>query len=280
MAYIYIETSVPTHPKFLKCGAAASWLYVCGLIHCQSGLTDGFIPAEALHYLGVKRARKMAARLVLVGLWETVPGGWQVHDYLCHNRSAATIEAIKQAKRKAGAAGGRASGHVRREAHSKQSASVQSKQSADDVLQHNRSKPEALGEPGTVRNGTVRNGTEEKNVSFAPSNGSKPTEAQCFVLEFNTVGRGAKTWGLTAEQLESWRAAYPGVDVEGECRKALAWTEANTRKTAIGMPRFLVSWLNRAVDRGGRNGFAPSPQTSKALPKWALEAQARKANGQ
>ena len=56
----------------------------------------------------------------------------------------------------------------------------------------------------------------------------------------------------------------------GECRKAHAHIEASPakRKTARGMPSFLVSWLNRAVDyraqrleakpnATGRTGAAP-----------------------
>lgn len=56
-------------------------------------------------------------------------------------------------------------------------------------------------------------------------------------------------WHLTAAQIAQWKALYPGLDVEAECRKALAWVQTNNRKTARGMPRFLVGWLNRANDR-------------------------------
>lgn len=62
------------------------------------------------------------------------------------------------------------------------------------------------------------------------------------------------SWALTQEQLDSWTPLYPGVDILGECGKALAWLEANGRKTARGMPKFLVGWLNRSNDahRGTR----------------------------
>lgn len=81
--------------------------------------------------------------------------------------------------------------------------------------------------------------------------GDSPT-----ALEFPCNGESS-TWKLTVKQVETWAALYPGLDVEAECRKALAWVSsggAGTRKTARGMPRFLVSWLNRATDRGG--GFS------------------------
>lgn len=67
---------------------------------------------------------------------------------------------------------------------------------------------------------------------------------------FTTVGHGAKSWQLTDEQIASWQALYPSLDVDQQCRMALAWTEANHKKTAKGMPRFLVNWLNGAIARG------------------------------
>ena len=68
-----------------------------------------------------------------------------------------------------------------------------------------------------------------------------------------------KTWHLTQAQVESWAVAFPARDVLAECRRALAWVEASParRKTARGMPRFLVAWLNRATDTGKREGGKP-----------------------
>jgi len=109
MAYIQVEASVRTHKKFLKVGPAASWLWLCGMGYCQDGLTDGFIPFEAIDYLGVKpaTARKLKSVLVAERLWDDVPGGWRVHDYLAHNRAAVEIKATKERRRAGGALGGR-----------------------------------------------------------------------------------------------------------------------------------------------------------------------------
>lgn len=109
MAYIQVEASVRTHKKFLKAGPAASWLWLCGMGYCQDGLTDGFIPFEALDYLGIKgaTARKLKCTLVAVKLWDEAPGGWHVHDYLRHNKSAESIRHIKGARAAGGSRGGR-----------------------------------------------------------------------------------------------------------------------------------------------------------------------------
>ena len=54
MAWLKIESSVARNRKFVQAGPAPSWLWVCSLAYCQEGLTDGYIPREALPYLGVK----------------------------------------------------------------------------------------------------------------------------------------------------------------------------------------------------------------------------------
>jgi hypothetical protein len=96
------------------------------------------------------------------------------------------------------------------------------------------------------------------------------------VLVFPTTGAGPKTWDLTPDQIAEWANLYPGVDVASECRKALAWIQANHPKTAGGMPRFLVRWLNRVTDQRPpapekRNG-TPDP---KARPKLTPEQAQR-----
>lgn len=114
MSYVRVESSVRTNKKFLVAGPAPSWLWLCGLMYCQEGLTDGFIPTEALEYLGVKNGRQLAGKLVKARLWETADGGWRVHDYLEHNKSAAAVGAVKAERRRLGADGGKASGAERR----------------------------------------------------------------------------------------------------------------------------------------------------------------------
>lgn len=140
MAWIKVESSVSRNRKFVTAGPAPSWLWLCGLAYCQEGLTDGFIPAEALPYLGVKNARQLATHLVRARLWDVVEGGWRVHDYLKHNKSAVTINTIKETKQAAGKAGGIASGEARREA------------SASSTQKHGASSGgEPPGEPSSVQ---------------------------------------------------------------------------------------------------------------------------------
>lgn len=109
MTWLKIESSVPRNRKFLKAGPAASWLWVCGIAYCQEGLTDGYIPREALPTLGVvKDADRLATKLVISGLWDACEeGGWRVHDYLHYNRSAAEVAEIRASRAAGGKLGGR-----------------------------------------------------------------------------------------------------------------------------------------------------------------------------
>ncbi len=132
MAWMKVESSVARHRKFVQAGPAASWLWLCGNAYCQEGLTDGFIPCEALEYLGVKQPRRLVPALVKAALWDDVDGGWRVHDYLDHNKTADEVQRIRSERRAAGARGGVASGEARSkrtgEANPKHLASDDSKQ--------------------------------------------------------------------------------------------------------------------------------------------------------
>lgn len=77
--------------------------------------------------------------------------------------------------------------------------------------------------------------------------------ASTGVLEFPTIGTKGKHWALTDAQVAEWQTLFPSLDILAEARKALAWVQANPgrQKTAGGMLRFLVNWLNRSVDRRG-----------------------------
>lgn len=105
---------------------------------------------------------------------------------------------------------------------------------------------------------------QESRESAAPAEIAVVAPA---VMTFETVGTGARTWDLAASQIAAWQGAYPGLDVEAECRRAMAWISAHheRRKTATGMPRFLVGWLNRATNSGPARGspHALVPTTTK-----------------
>ncbi len=102
----------------------------------------------------------------------------------------------------------------------------------------------------------------EKNSLEPPPADSKPVAivpAELPLLEYPTVGKDAKPWPLLPSQVREWQSLFPGVDVMAECRKALAWCNANPdkRKTFKGMPAFFVKWLTKTQNESGGKGRRP-----------------------
>jgi hypothetical protein len=115
-------------------------------------------------------------------------------------------------------------------------------------------------------------GTDGSSEALTRSEPDSP-----IVLVFPTIGPNGLEWRLRRVQVDEWRTAYPGIDVVAECRRAWAWVKANPgrRKTARGMPKFLLSWLSRAVDSGRviyEAPEAPAPKPSQQ-DDWFQECQ-------
>lgn len=123
-----------THRKYRASGYAARGLDDAALAQiAMDGLADGlteghekdaFIDDETLAMLHVAHREKRGDRLEAllaskeVGRWERDDelGGYWVHDYLEDNPTAAEWESTVEAKKRAGRAGGKASGQSRAEA--------------------------------------------------------------------------------------------------------------------------------------------------------------------
>lgn len=260
MAYVVLESSVRTHRKMLAAGPAACWLWVCGNCYSQEGLTDGHIPEAAVDFLGVRDALDLAGTLVAVGLWDRVDDGWQVHDYHDHNKSADEVRRIMRARQDGGKLGGRP---------------PKPQETSKDNLQ------------GSKKHNLARNpsGTSGTSVPTVPTDlpvGAVPPAAALpsapAVLTFAVTGKGAKLWPLTTDYLADLQRDYEHLDVLAECKKASAWLKANPgrTKTAVGMPKFLVNWLNRAAAGGASSQPArphrPAPQPAYSSD-WFEECQ-------
>jgi len=202
-------------------------------------------------------ALAMAASLtpaVMRRIWPKVAGKWVLIDggfiNLRLEQQRADLEAFMQKQSERGTSGASARWHK----HGASNAQVMPKHAPSTA------KP-MLADGSAVCSLQVDQDQELRGAeSAAPSS---PVE-----LEYPTVGK-VKTWGLTRRQINGWCDQYAGLDIMGECKKALAWCEANPsgRKTPNGMPRFLVSWLNRAADR------PKEPQRGTSVPDVAATRQ-------
>lgn len=93
MSWVRTDDQMPRHPKIWPLSDAAYRLHHHGLSHCAAYATDGLVSLSYIDTLtpAGRKARKQADELVAAGVWEAVPGGWQIHDYLEYQLSASEI---------------------------------------------------------------------------------------------------------------------------------------------------------------------------------------------
>jgi hypothetical protein len=116
-----------------------------------------------------------------------------------------------------------------------------------------------------------------KSGSAAPQSDASPA-----VLVFPVVGRGSDSWALTESAITEWQDSYSTLNIHAEAQKALAWVKANSsrRKTARGMPAFLVNWFNRATNRGPAQSPGQSHRPAPVhVPDFSWEDECRELHG-
>jgi hypothetical protein len=82
------------------------------------------------------------------------------------------------------------------------------------------------------------------------ADGSAPDDAVFVTIPTNITKSECP---IFRSQVESWRATFPGVDVEQQIREARQWCIDNPtkRKTYSGMSRYIYNWLSRRQNAGG-----------------------------
>jgi hypothetical protein len=107
--YVRIHDGMNDHPKFVRAGGDAGWLWLCGTCYSGRHQLDGKIPKEMVARLSDRKSpAKLAVLLVEVGLWIDRGDHYEIHDYLEHQRSAEEIQELKEKRRQAGSRGGQA----------------------------------------------------------------------------------------------------------------------------------------------------------------------------
>jgi hypothetical protein len=110
MPWVKIDDAFYDHPKARAAGRDGRALFTAALCHSSAQLTDGFIASTDLALIAAKaevRGPSTARRLVDAGLWETVDGGWVIHDYHAYQPSAEQEKARRRELSEVRAAAGR-----------------------------------------------------------------------------------------------------------------------------------------------------------------------------
>lgn len=102
MPWAKLDDALFSNPKIIRAAPLARSLYVAGLCHCASGLTDGIIDRSAVPLLLAQTgAPRTAVRSLLdVGLWIDHGDTYEVKDYLQYNPPRSRTEAEREAARK------------------------------------------------------------------------------------------------------------------------------------------------------------------------------------
>ena len=113
--------------------------------------------------------------------------------------------------------------------------------------------PENVAE---MRQSKVKERKVNKRKDIAPPDeGSSDEASEIFIsipLNDNTK------YNVPVLDVQHYKELYPAVNVEQELRGMVGWSEANPRlrKTRSGIKRFIVSWLSKAQNQGGKGyGF-------------------------
>tara|TARA_Y100000593_G_scaffold94221_1_gene192267 strand:- start:1815 stop:2297 length:483 start_codon:yes stop_codon:yes gene_type:complete len=75
--------------------------------------------------------------------------------------------------------------------------------------------------------------------------------------------------------METWRKAYPNVDIKQELLNMRAWLLSNTNKAKKNFNRFSNQWLARAMQNGGSIGMSFTNKSELVIEKKMKEFRKR-----
>ena len=108
--YIRVDVLLPGHPKLDGLSGGAKWTLIEMWCHCGQWLTDGFVRDAAWKKFSTPAVRR---QIVEHGLAERVPGGYQMCDYLGHQRSREQVTELKAKRSASGRKGGLAKANAK-----------------------------------------------------------------------------------------------------------------------------------------------------------------------
>jgi len=262
MSWAKIDDRANEHRKQVAAGADACWLWTCGLMYVnRQDARDGFIPDGVLGMLyPFKSARKLAAKLVDVGLWDKVDDGYQVHNFEKWNKSREQIDDERAATRNRVAAhrakkacnavtppGSNGAGNDECNA-----VSTGSSASADSSASASAEDPDSLSGNASARDGAPKSAASRCEATFA----SKcPDE-----LEITPTIRDL--------------CEKRGLDPADEIAKLQAWARAN-RRTALDWNAELELWIRRSKVIPPEQRGQPQPRSGPLRSGFETPAERR-----
>lgn len=298
MTWVRLDDAILDNHKIAAVGPIGFALHVAAITHCARNLTDGFLHYSRARTLlapqwtegdddgihgpkiqsiaivsgmsgmdGMEAIEHTISTLCWIGLWEEIPHGYLIHDYLDYNPSKEAVLAERAKKSAAGKVGGERSATARRTtrgtAQPEAGASAAAAPSAQAPAQ---AAPEAESKPVPV--------PQEQNPPVLTTFGHPPK---------GRAIRLPSDWE-PSDDLKAWAAKeHPQVNVVAvtdEFRNY--WHARSERATKQGLHGWDLTWKNRIAEVAGKtptkpltstNGHGPTPKSRNQL---AAEEAARR----
>jgi hypothetical protein len=173
MAWVKLDAGWIFHPKARAAGRDGRELFIASLCWATSSETRGVIATRDLPLIATAAEVKPAIskRLVEVGLWETHPAGWLIHDYHDYNPTPEAIEERRRKRAEAGRKGGLTSRPPGSKPEASASANGEANQEADEKQTANPYSFSVSGlPPQTTSSGSKADAwSDERNRNSTPS---------------------------------------------------------------------------------------------------------------
>jgi hypothetical protein len=269
MAWVRIHDGAMQNIKIASLSDAAFRLWVCGLCYCQTALTDGLIPREAVAQLRAKPAAlKELLTTKLPGrapLWEPHEHGYQVHDYLEWNNSRGFVtEKRTTAKQRAADARARkALSTDERAPHVRDTFAIRAPDPIPSLSRDSVLSTLGIGE------------SKKSSFDLEKGSGEKPS-APTIGLETDEVAeRGAWLVRRYEALFQEYRngAKYrprPNLDWHDACDLVKHWDNHRLEKLAILVLTTTDPWISR-TDRSFKIFGIKASWADDKLTQWEAE---------
>jgi len=270
-SWIKIRSHLANHPKVLRisCALKVHPSRVLGCLVYIWSVADMHADGECLPHMTTEVLDQMvdlpglSDQLIRVDWMRVQDDGLYLPNYQEHNGANAKRRA-EQSKRMCAT---RAQS-VRNDAHELRTDA------------HELSRNAHLDKSKSKSKNNTSSSLRSEEVSAVAETAPPPAATEPPIATVATKGK-SKEWHLLASHIADWKVAYPGLDIQAEIRKALTWLNANPekRRTARGMPRFLVNWFNRCTDRPGIVQAASKPPPPAPRPWSEVFAEQEQSQG-
>lgn len=279
-SWIKIRSHLANHPKVLRisCALKVHPSRILGCLVYIWSVADMHADGECLPHMTTEVLDQMvdlpglSDQLIRVDWMRVQDDGLYLPNYQEHNGANAKRRAL-EAKRKGSVREVSASDADNMRTTCGHDADVRRNECGHDAeLDKSKSK--------SKRKKNTSSSLRSEEVSAVAETAPPPAATEPPLATVATKGK-RKEWHLLASHIADWKAAYPGLDIQAEIRKALTWLNANPekRRTAQGMPRFLVNWFNRCTDRPGIVQAASKPPPPAPRPWSEVFAEQEQAQG-